>query len=244
MRRLAWPRLHGRRAVITIAASVAPRRHGGRGGRRRRRPARAAGAANAARAVPAGTARTPPRPRPTLPRLPRQRPRRPPHRGPHPPPPHPCSRLSRRRDHRRRSHWPCAWCRRRPARGQPRPAVRAGRAHGGRPAVTAPACQGTTPLGLPGTWNCTFDDEFNGTTLNTNNWVPQETARQRLRQRRHGLLRRQPRHHLGLGRLPESHGARWRPSPARTAATASRRRTRRAWCRPTASSTRPTARSR
>jgi beta-glucanase (GH16 family) len=42
--------------------------------------------------------------------------------------------------------------------------------------IVAPGCQGTTPLGLPGTWNCTFDDEFNGTTLNTNNWVPQETA--------------------------------------------------------------------
>ncbi|MFZ0251591.1 MAG: glycoside hydrolase family 16 protein [Acidimicrobiales bacterium] len=38
------------------------------------------------------------------------------------------------------------------------------------------ACQGTTPLGLPGTWNCTFDDEFNGTTLDTNTWVPQQTA--------------------------------------------------------------------
>jgi beta-glucanase (GH16 family) len=42
--------------------------------------------------------------------------------------------------------------------------------------ANASACQGTTPLGLPGTWNCTFDDEFNGTSLNTNTWVPQETA--------------------------------------------------------------------
>jgi Glycosyl hydrolases family 16 len=42
--------------------------------------------------------------------------------------------------------------------------------------TVAPGCQGTTPLGLPGGWNCTFDDEFNGTTLNTNNWVPQVTA--------------------------------------------------------------------
>jgi beta-glucanase (GH16 family) len=56
--------------------------------------------------------------------------------------------------------------------------------YGRQPAATPPAptsevasgCQGTTPLGLPGTWNCTFDDEFNGTTLNTNNWVPQVTA--------------------------------------------------------------------
>jgi beta-glucanase (GH16 family) len=38
------------------------------------------------------------------------------------------------------------------------------------------ACQGTTPLGLPGNWTCTFDDEFNGTSLNTGNWVPQVTA--------------------------------------------------------------------
>jgi len=37
-------------------------------------------------------------------------------------------------------------------------------------------CQGTTPLGLPGQWNCTFDDEFNGTSLDTTKWVPQETA--------------------------------------------------------------------
>ena len=39
-----------------------------------------------------------------------------------------------------------------------------------------PSCQGTTPLGLPGNWTCTFDDEFNGTSLNTNDWVPQVTA--------------------------------------------------------------------
>jgi len=38
-------------------------------------------------------------------------------------------------------------------------------------------CQGTSPLGLSGGWNCTFDDEFNGTTLNTSLWVPQLTAR-------------------------------------------------------------------
>jgi beta-glucanase (GH16 family) len=56
--------------------------------------------------------------------------------------------------------------------------------YGRQPAPTPPVptstvasgCQGTTPLGLPGTWNCTFDDEFNGTTLNTNSWVPQVTA--------------------------------------------------------------------
>ena len=37
-------------------------------------------------------------------------------------------------------------------------------------------CQGTTPLGLPGSWTCTFDDEFNGTSLDTSKWVPQLTA--------------------------------------------------------------------
>jgi beta-glucanase (GH16 family) len=42
--------------------------------------------------------------------------------------------------------------------------------------TVASGCHGSTPLGLPGTWNCTFDDEFNGTTLDTNNWVPQVTA--------------------------------------------------------------------
>jgi beta-glucanase (GH16 family) len=41
---------------------------------------------------------------------------------------------------------------------------------------TDPSCQGTTPLGLPGSWTCTFDDEFNGTSLNTSNWQPQVTA--------------------------------------------------------------------
>ncbi len=38
-------------------------------------------------------------------------------------------------------------------------------------------CQGTVPLGLTGGWHCTFDDEFNGTSLNTGLWVPQLTAR-------------------------------------------------------------------
>ncbi len=37
-------------------------------------------------------------------------------------------------------------------------------------------CQGTTPLGLSGSWTCTFDDEFTGTALNTSKWVPQVTA--------------------------------------------------------------------
>jgi beta-glucanase (GH16 family) len=41
----------------------------------------------------------------------------------------------------------------------------------------APTCGGTTTLKSNGTaWRCTFDDEFNGTSLNTANWVPQQTA--------------------------------------------------------------------
>jgi beta-glucanase (GH16 family) len=37
-------------------------------------------------------------------------------------------------------------------------------------------CQGTSPLALAGQWNCTFDDEFDGTTLNASLWQPQLTA--------------------------------------------------------------------
>ena len=55
---------------------------------------------------------------------------------------------------------------------------------GGRPheqgrtaaTTTAPNCQGTTPLGISGNWSCSFDDEFNGTSLNTSLWAPQLTA--------------------------------------------------------------------
>jgi beta-glucanase (GH16 family) len=43
--------------------------------------------------------------------------------------------------------------------------------------TTPPTCQGTTPLGLSGNWNCSFDDEFNGTSLNTSLWQPQLTAK-------------------------------------------------------------------
>ena len=45
-------------------------------------------------------------------------------------------------------------------------------------ATAAPTC-GNEPLGSKpggGTWTCTFDDEFNGTALNTSVWVPQVTA--------------------------------------------------------------------
>src|ERR1700728_2071983 len=42
--------------------------------------------------------------------------------------------------------------------------------------TTPPNCQGAAPLGLGGNWTCTFDDEFNGTSLNTSLWQPQLTA--------------------------------------------------------------------
>ena len=42
--------------------------------------------------------------------------------------------------------------------------------------TTPPTCQGATPLGMSGNWNCTFDDEFSGTSLNTSLWQPQLTA--------------------------------------------------------------------
>lgn len=44
------------------------------------------------------------------------------------------------------------------------------------PAGNQSSCGGVGPLGVPGTWTCTFDDEFNGTSLDTNNWVVQQTA--------------------------------------------------------------------
>jgi beta-glucanase (GH16 family) len=37
-------------------------------------------------------------------------------------------------------------------------------------------CSGTVPLGIPGNWTCTFDDEFSGTALDTQNWLVQQTA--------------------------------------------------------------------
>src|SRR5580700_5507822 len=42
--------------------------------------------------------------------------------------------------------------------------------------TTSKNCQGSTPLGLGGNWTCTFDDEFNGTSLNTSLWAPELTA--------------------------------------------------------------------
>ncbi len=37
-------------------------------------------------------------------------------------------------------------------------------------------CGGVGPDGVSGSWTCTFDDEFNGTSLDTTKWVPQQTA--------------------------------------------------------------------
>jgi beta-glucanase (GH16 family) len=42
--------------------------------------------------------------------------------------------------------------------------------------TTPKDCQGSTPLGLGGNWTCTFDDEFNGTSLDTKLWAPELTA--------------------------------------------------------------------
>jgi uncharacterized repeat protein (TIGR02543 family) len=44
------------------------------------------------------------------------------------------------------------------------------------PAPSDANCQNTVPLGMPGTWACSFDDEFNGTSLDTTKWTPQLTA--------------------------------------------------------------------
>jgi beta-glucanase (GH16 family) len=46
----------------------------------------------------------------------------------------------------------------------------------GAPVASAqPSCNGS-PDGLSGLWTCTFDDEFEGSALNTANWQPQLTA--------------------------------------------------------------------
>jgi hypothetical protein len=37
-------------------------------------------------------------------------------------------------------------------------------------------CGGVSPLGVSGTWTCTFDDEFNGSSLDTSKWLVQQTA--------------------------------------------------------------------
>ena len=43
------------------------------------------------------------------------------------------------------------------------------------PASVSSPCGGA-PLGVEGHWKCSFDDEFDGTSLNTANWQPQRTA--------------------------------------------------------------------
>jgi beta-glucanase (GH16 family) len=46
----------------------------------------------------------------------------------------------------------------------------------GTPAPSDANCQNTQPLGVPGTWTCTFDDEFSGTKFDTTKWTPMLTA--------------------------------------------------------------------
>ena len=40
------------------------------------------------------------------------------------------------------------------------------------PAAPSPTPAGSPPLGIPGNWNPVFDDEFNGTSLDTGTWTP------------------------------------------------------------------------
>jgi uncharacterized repeat protein (TIGR02543 family) len=49
-------------------------------------------------------------------------------------------------------------------------------ASSGAPAPSDANCQNTQPLSMQGAWSCTFDDEFNGTSLDTTKWTPQLTA--------------------------------------------------------------------
>jgi beta-glucanase (GH16 family) len=42
--------------------------------------------------------------------------------------------------------------------------------------VPSSSCGGVGPQGMSGSWTCTFDDEFNGTTLDSSDWTPQVTA--------------------------------------------------------------------
>jgi beta-glucanase (GH16 family) len=44
-----------------------------------------------------------------------------------------------------------------------------------KPSATSSPCRGN-PLGVEGRWKCTFDDEFDGTSLDTADWQPQLTA--------------------------------------------------------------------
>jgi beta-glucanase (GH16 family) len=44
------------------------------------------------------------------------------------------------------------------------------------PSPSESGCSGTEPLGIPGNWTCSFDDEFNDNSLDTQNWVVQQTA--------------------------------------------------------------------
>jgi beta-glucanase (GH16 family) len=46
-----------------------------------------------------------------------------------------------------------------------------------RATAPAPSCGGTTiTKSTGGTWQCTFDDEFGGSALDTSKWIAQQTA--------------------------------------------------------------------
>ena len=83
------------------------------------------------------------------------------------------------------------------------------------------------PIAAPsGSWSCTFDDEFNGTSLDTTKWhaaAHQRRAATRPGRRPIGLLREQPEHHLRVGRLPQPLGRRRRRPPSCARAMAARR---------------------
>jgi beta-glucanase (GH16 family) len=44
------------------------------------------------------------------------------------------------------------------------------------PTADGPSCGGTAPLGMSGTWTCSFDDEFDGSGIDGSKWVAQLTA--------------------------------------------------------------------
>lgn len=55
-------------------------------------------------------------------------------------------------------------------------AAAAGAPAGARAATAAPSCGPTIYKATGGAWQCTFDDEFGGSALDSSKWVAQETA--------------------------------------------------------------------
>jgi beta-glucanase (GH16 family) len=60
-------------------------------------------------------------------------------------------------------------------KGATHKSVTAPAASAATPSSTSAPCGGN-PLGVGGRWKCSFDDEFNGTSLDTSHWQPQLTA--------------------------------------------------------------------